>query len=95
LRQQQQGKKAMYYEYKTVSGSLAMFVGSIMGILILKMALLGSDDDDTSSSQLLSMRNIVNVSAIATIVEALTGAWDNVAVTLCIATYVRKFIAVV
>lgn len=72
-------------QYKTLSGSLAMFVGSVAGILLLRKA-LGVQVDEAPLHP-----HIVSAAFIATVAEALTGAWDNVAVALSVASYVRYY----
>ena len=66
---------------KTLSGSLAMFLGSSMGILCYAQVL--------KVPQVVDLETVVMVSVVATIAEAVTGIWDNPAIAFSVYWFVQ------
>jgi phytol kinase len=67
-------------EFKTVSGSLAMLAGTLFAIPMLSW-LLGAP------AAPINLTQAVGVALVATLAEAVSGAWDNLAVPLAVYLY--------
>ena len=63
-------------ELKTVSGSMAMFVGTFSGVYALSLILGAPSTVEPTTA--------ARVALVAMLAEAMTGAWDNLAVPLTI-----------
>mmetsp|Transcript_25942 Transcript_25942/g.39182 ORF Transcript_25942/g.39182 Transcript_25942/m.39182 type:complete len:302 (+) Transcript_25942:159-1064(+) len=69
-------------ETKTLSGSVAMFVGAIMG-MIAYAHLLGVPQD-------VDLLLILMIALVATVAEGVTGIWDNPAIALSVYWFVKS-----
>ncbi|CAB9499107.1 Probable phytol kinase [Seminavis robusta] len=63
-------------EYKTLSGSLGMFVGCMVGIVCYQKVL--------GAPSQLDMESVMQIAFLATVAEALTGKWDNPAIAFTV-----------
>lgn len=68
-------------ETKTVSGSLGMWVGSVLGILVYSL-MLGVPKD-------IDFPFVVLVALVATIAEGISGIWDNPVIALTVYGFVK------
>lgn len=66
---------------KTVSGSLTVMGGTMIGILWFRLWI--------GTPQSLAFHRIFGVSLIAMIAEAVSGKWDNIAMSLAIGTFLH------
>ena len=72
-------------ERKTLSGSLAMFTATVIGITILQAYILG---DVPSGS---GMARTFRISAVATLAEGIAGKWDNPVIASAVVCYYNAF----
>jgi len=68
--------------YKTVSGSLTMFLATILGIVCLRWGI--------GAPQILDWPEILRVATAATVAEAATGKWDNPCIALAVWAAVKQ-----
>ncbi|GKY99894.1 hypothetical protein MPSEU_000943000 [Mayamaea pseudoterrestris] len=68
-------------ERKTLSGSLAMLTSTLVGILLMNR-LLGAPSR-------FEIGSAVQVALVATLAEAASGAWDNLAIPMAIVAYTK------
>lgn len=66
---------------KTVSGSLTMFVGSVVGILTYAHLL--------NVPQNVDLETVLMISLVATLVEAVSGIWDNPVIAFAVYWFVQ------
>lgn len=66
---------------KTLAGSFTMFIGSILGIVLLQIG-IGEPKE-------LLPENVIGVALVATIAEGISGKWDNPAIALAIEAFLR------
>lgn len=79
-------RDATLKETKSLAGSFAMFVGSILGMIVLEYALLVRDDEEWRLDP-DEYRNIVGIAITATTAEAISGQFDNLVIVICVAVY--------
>jgi dolichol kinase len=84
-------KKNENPNYKTLSGSIAFWIGSIIGYYILaSVALLtpferangDKDDGDGTSISFIPLLVVMKIATTSAIAESLTGPYDNIAVAV-------------
>jgi dolichol kinase len=68
-------------DYKTATGSLGMFVGTVLGIHILRAG--------TGVPEFLSTGTVLGVALVATIAEAVAGKWDNFVIALAVYAFIE------
>lgn len=68
-------------ERKTMSGSIAMFVGTLTAIPVLGLMI--------GAPKPIELVHVVSIALFATIAEAVSGPWDNMAVPLTIYLYTK------
>ena len=67
---------------KTLAGSAAMFVGTLIGICILQAGI--------GAPERLDAGKMLGVAALATLAEAVSGIWDNPAIVLTTLWYCQR-----
>ena len=72
-------------ERKTLSGSLAMFTATVIGIIVLQACILGVVPSGSG------MARILRISVVATLAEGVAGKWDNPIIASAVASYCNIF----
>lgn len=70
-------------QYKTLSGSATMFLGTLLGIVILHAGIVGVEAK-------LDWNKMVGVATTATVAEAISGIWDNPTIVLATLWYCQN-----
>jgi phytol kinase len=69
------------YEYKTVSGSIGMFLATLMGVIIFHAGI--------GAPAVLHTTEILGMAVVATLAEAVGGKWDNPLIPAAVWCYMR------